>query len=236
MKKEVLQFKSISYNAESDVGVKDISLSVSECERVMVFSENQDTSVSEILLGLKPADTGEVFVCEEKVDIDNEKSLRAIRRRIGVVRAASTLIDEFTLMENIMLDPLYHRIEQTSEFEELLDYLTKTFEIAKRLDEYPGDVSTGAVRACIYVRELIRRPNVMVLEHPTYDLGVRRIARLIEVKDYFKEKYSTGWLIISDDPDYCVLVADRVEVLKNGALEAEMTRVEFKKFIQEHLS
>jgi len=147
-------------------------------------------------------------------------------------RMRDGMIREFTVAENIILrefdQPPYARsgfLNQAA-IQRNSRELVNSFNVKTPSLETPAkNLSGGNIQKIILAREISRRPQVIVAAQPTrgLDIGATEYvhARLLEQRDQ-----GTATLLISEDLDEILALADRILVICDGRIMGDVPRAE----------
>jgi simple sugar transport system ATP-binding protein len=211
--------------------VRGLSLEVCDGEIVGIagVSGNGQRELAEAIAGLRPVSGG-------SIDIDGKPLVGlgpAAARRTGLgyvpeERMRDGVVPEFSVAENLILidnaAPEYsrwgflraHAVRRRSE-ELVAEFDVKT----PSLDTPVRNLSGGNIQKLILARELSARPRVLLAAQPTrgVDVGAAHYihTRLTEQRDT-----GTAILIISEDLDEVLSLSDRVLVMYEGEVIAEV--------------
>lgn len=157
----------------------------------------------------------------QKIDMRdaNEKRVRELRRRIGIIFQDHRLLHSRTVFENVAL-PLRVQGWKTERLiprvRKVLDYVG----LADRLWSYPEALSGGEQQRVAIARAMTANPAVILADEPTGNLDVDTARRVL---DYLMKLNQQGTTIIMATHDLYLLETHpgRVVQLHAGALASE---------------
>lgn len=182
------------------------------------------------IYGALPATRGEIEVDGQTVRRNSIRS--AMRAGIALLsedRKAEGIIPELSVRENIMLAVSKQvsrgGIISTSKVNELVDRYIKRLRIkVSSREQKVGELSGGNQQKVLIARWLATAPRVFLLDEPTrgIDVGAK-----LEVQELIDELAGQGLAVvmISSETEELVEGADRVVVLRDGIVDAELTGV-----------
>lgn len=153
--------------------------------------------------------------------IDPQRDYRALRKRVGVVTQENALDDEMTVRENMMLFAGFHSLEKSlakKRVDELLEYM----ELSHKADERIQALSGGMKRRLVFVRALLAKPELLILDEPTtgLDPAVRHL--LWDRIESFKANGTTVLLTthyLEEAQHLCdeILIVDHGKICSSGS-------------------
>ena len=207
--------------------LRDISLTVHAGEIVGIagVAGNGQRELAEVITGLRGARAGEVYV--DNKCLTNCPPLRAIKAGVGHVpedRIEMGLIGDMSVAENLLLKA--YRNSELSRGpvlspEKMSRFATELIDRFEIVTPGPGThvkfLSGGNLQKTILARELTACGGLLVAVHPTrgLDVGATETVRkqLLEARDA-----GTAVLLISEDLDELLEIADRIAVMFEGEI------------------
>ena len=166
--------------------------------------------------GLETFDEGELNVLGIKIDSNiDERKIKKIRRRVGMVFQQFNLFPHLTILENITLAPINVQKRHQTEAEEFGMYLLSQMGIDSHAKKYPNQLSGGEQQRVAIVRALALKPELLLFDEPTSALDPERIN---EVLDAMRNLAIQGMtmVVVTHEIDFAKEVSDKVLFLDNG--------------------
>jgi osmoprotectant transport system ATP-binding protein len=211
-----------SFDGGRSFAVHDIDLSVGRGEFVAIVggSGSGKTTTLKTINRLADADAGVVAVGGEPV---TAFAPHVLRRRMGYVFQGIGLFPHMTVGENIGITPRlldWRREDIESRTRELLDLIDLPREFAARM---PAELSGGQQQRVGVARALAARSEIMLMDEPLGALDpVTRDALGTQYRR-LHERMGLTTLMVTHDVLEAVLLADRVVVMRAGAIVADDT-------------
>lgn len=167
-----------------------------------------------------------VNIADPKVDINIH------RRRMGMVFQHFNLFNNKTVIENIMLAPVYVRTHDKSikmskkeikaqAREEAMELL-RSIGLEDKANEYPSRLSGGQQQRVAIARALAMKPEIMLFDEPTSALDPELVGDVLQVmKDLAKEGMTM--ICVTHEMGFAKEVADRVLFMADGIIAEEGT-------------
>jgi putative ABC transport system ATP-binding protein len=152
----------------------------------------------------------------EDITSYKESQLAKIRKEnVGVVFQEFNLIDELSVLENVEVALLYHKIPR-SERKELALQMLKKVGMDHRIKHYPGQLSGGQQQRVALARALVNKPKLIVADEPTGNLDSNLGKEIMElISDINKSGTS---IIMVTHSEAHAQYADHILTLLDGRL------------------
>lgn len=189
-----VQMRGITKIFNNFVALDNVDLDVRKGETHAILGENGagKSTLMNILYGIYGADSGEIYLDGERVDIRNPSS--AIHHGIGMVHQHFMLIEKFTVLQNIMLGN-----EHANKFGIINTYKArkKVKEIISRygmkvdLKRKVRNISVGMQQRVEILKALYRGAKILILDEPTAVLTPYEVDELMEIIESLKKDGKT---------------------------------------------
>ena len=177
------------------------------------------STLMSILYGYYQADAGEVRVGGRPCQI--RSSHDAIAAGIGMVHQHFMLVDDFTVLENVMLGiegaPLLR--EAMAKARAALAELSRSYGLDIDPDALIHDLPVGLQQRVEILKALYRGADILILDEPTAVLIPQEVDQLFAMLGRFRAQGKTV-ILITHKLREIMAVTDRVTVMRGGAVVA----------------
>ena len=148
--------------------------------------------------------------------------INQMRRRMGMVFQQFNLFPHKTIMQNITLAPVHHKLMSKKEAEARAAELLKRVGLLEKANAYPSQLSGGQKQRIAIVRALAMNPEVMLFDEPTSALDPEMVGEVLQVmKDLAAEGMTM--VVVTHEMGFAREVSDRVMFMDDGRIIEEGT-------------
>jgi putative ABC transport system ATP-binding protein len=209
------------YDNHGTFAVENVSLDIAAGAAVAIMgpSGSGKSTLLNLIAGLDRPTTGSVTVAGQRVDTLSETGLaRYRRRRIGMIFQFFNLLDDLTVVDNVLLPAQLAGMSRTSarrRADELLDRLS----ISQHRQAYPARLSGGERQRVAIARALVNSPELLLADEPT---GALDSSTGEEIGALLRELNRGGqtMIMVTHNPDLANRYAGRTVQLVDGGLAA----------------
>jgi len=200
---------------------KDISLTVQPGTIHGIIGENGagKSTLMSILYGFYRADAGEVWIKGARTEITDSQA--AIRAGIGMVFQHFKLVENFTVLENIVLgaeDGAFLR-PSLAKARGLLAKLAAEYELDVDPDARIENLSVGYQQRVEILKALYRQADILILDEPTGVLTPSEADHLFRILQGLKAQGKTI-ILITHKLREIMDATDSVSVMRRGEMTA----------------
>jgi len=211
--------------------LNDFSLTVNECENVVVLGKSGagKSVLIKCIIGLLVPDRGSIRVYGEEIVGIGKTGLDRVRTKIGFLFQGNALYDSMSVRENLEFPLRRHwfKLEQR-EVDQMVEEALNNVNLVHTIDMMPAELSGGMQKRIALARTMILKPRIILYDEPTTGLDPVTGREIDELIMNLREKYETSAIIISHDMNCVKNTADRIVLLLDGQIYAEGTYAELE--------
>ena len=177
------------------------------------------STLMSILYGFYKADAGEIFINGKKTEIPDSQA--AIRAGIGMVFQHFKLVQNFTVLENIILGAEDGALLRPSlaKARRVLRELAEEYELDVDPDEVIEELSVGHQQRVEILKALYRHADILILDEPTGVLTPDEADHLFRILKGLKDQGKTI-ILITHKLREIMEITDTVSVMRRGEMTA----------------
>jgi general L-amino acid transport system ATP-binding protein len=198
--------------------LKNVSLVVKRGERVVVCgpSGSGKSTMIRCINRLETHEEGQIVV--DGIELtDDAKQIAAIRREVGMVFQQFNLFPHLTVLENLVLAPVWVRRTPRAEAEQLAMHFLERVRIPEQARKYPSELSGGQQQRVAIARALSMRPQVMLFDEPTSALDPEMIKEVLDVMVELAKDGMT-MICVTHEMGFARTVADAMVFMDAGEI------------------
>jgi lipoprotein-releasing system ATP-binding protein len=208
MNNTILEAKNINKDFHDPINVRvldNINFTIDKGEFVSVIGKS-GCGKSSLLYILSTMDTdyeGELFIDKEPMHEKKEKQLAKIRNeKIGFIFQFHYLIEEFSVLKNVMLPALkLNKISKEEVEQEAMEKL-KTLGIETLALKKASQISGGEKQRVAIARALINNPIIIMGDEPTGNLDKKNSEIIFDIFKQMTETLNQTLLIVTHDQEF----------------------------------
>jgi len=214
MNGSALEIKELSSGYGESIVVRNVSLEIRAGEIFAVLGKNGmgKSTLLKTVMGFLPARAGRTRLLGQ--DITGLPTHLIARRPIAYAPQEQTLFQDLTVEENLRLG-----LRSDKDFPARLATVANHFPIiSQRLKQRAGTLSGGEQKMLVVTRTLAASPNVILVDEVSEGLQPTVIERLAQAFRAEREKREMTILLVEQNIDFALSIADRYAILKLGEI------------------
>ncbi|MGR3622791.1 ABC transporter ATP-binding protein [Pseudophaeobacter sp.] len=222
-----IELKGISKSFGPVQANKDISISVSPGTIHGIIGENGagKSTLMSILYGFYKADKGEIWINGNRTEIPDSQA--AIAAGIGMVFQHFKLVENFTVLENIILGAEDGGLlkPSLSKARKILKELAQEYELNVDPDKRIDEIGVGMQQRVEILKALYRQADILILDEPTGVLTPAEADQLFRILDRLRAEGKTI-ILITHKLREIMEATDTVSVMRRGQMTATVKTAE----------
>lgn len=217
----IIQFKNVTKQFGSTVVLKNVDLTISEGEVVVVIgpSGSGKSTLLRCINGLETIEGGDLLVDGLSVR-GSRKDIRAIRREAGMVFQQFNLFPQLNALENVAFGPIHTRGHSRAEAHRIAEELLDKVGLSDRMHNCPGELSGGQQQRVAIARALAVKPKLMLFDEPTSALDPELRQEVLKVMQTLAEEGMT-MVVVTHEMSFARKVGTRLIYMENGLISAD---------------
>ena len=206
----------------------DIDLSINHGEFVSITGKS-GCGKSTLLYILSTMDTdyeGQLLIDQQLITNKTNAELARIRNeKIGFVFQFHYLLNEFTVLKNVMLPGIKLGKHNIKELEQRAMEHLRTLDMHDHAKKYPNQLSGGQKQRVAIARALINNPLIIMGDEPTGNLDKKNSDTVFEIFSKLIEQKKQTILVVTHDTDFANRT-HRIIEMDDGRIASENAKKE----------
>lgn len=217
MSEFVVEMKNIVKSFGEVHAVKDGQFNLIKGEIHSLIGENGagKSTMMKLLYGMYPIDSGEIIVKGQSMGKLDPKL--AIQHGIGMVHQEFMLVNDLTLLENVILgfEPKKGLQIDFDKARKEIQHFIDQYNMEIQLDKKVSQISVGEAQRVEIIKTLMRGADIIILDEPTAVLTPQETKKLFEILNNLK-KEQKSLVFISHKLNEVMEISDRISVMRQG--------------------
>ncbi|MDO5088733.1 MAG: ABC transporter ATP-binding protein [Leptotrichiaceae bacterium] len=216
--KEIVKMTDIIKTFGEVQAIKNGNFNLFEGEIHSLIGENGagKSTMMKLLYGIYSIDSGSIEIYGKK--LENYTPKDAINLGIGMVHQEFMLVNEMTVLENIILgfEPVESMvmINFSEARAKVLEYVEK-YNLNIQINKKVKDISVGEAQRVEIIKTLYRGANILILDEPTAVLTPQETEKLFEILENLKQA-GKSIIFISHKLNEVMEISDRITVMRDS--------------------
>jgi phospholipid/cholesterol/gamma-HCH transport system ATP-binding protein len=168
------------------------------------------------LIGLEPAEEGEILI--ENEDIDQEGVID--KYRMAMVFQSGALLNSLNVGDNVGLYLREHCLKKPEEIDRIVREKLELLELKGVEGKMPSELSGGMKKRVAIARALVIDPQLILYDEPTSELDPLMAVTIGQEILDLKERIEVTSIVVTHDRELAFGVADRIALMHEGNIVA----------------
>lgn len=207
--------------------LRGINYEIHQGEKIVVIgpSGSGKSTFLRCLNLLETPTSGEIYFDGQCIT-DKKCDINKVRQHMGMVFQHFNLFANKTIIDNITLAPVHHKIMTKDEAKENALSLLARVGLSDKADAYPSQLSGGQKQRVAIVRSLAMNPKVMLFDEPTSALDPEMVGEVLQVMRDLADEGMT-MVVVTHEMGFAREVASKVLFIDEGVIKEEAPPTEF---------
>ena len=199
--------------------LKNVDLDIYEGEifGIIGMSGAGKSTLVRTLNRLEDIDDGQVVFFGQDIGRLKNKELRKIRQSISMIFQSFNLLNQKTVLENIMLPLKIAGINRNERIKKAVEML-KIVGLEDKKDSYPSRLSGGQKQRVAIARALAGDPKVLLSDEATSALDPKITEEILELLKEINRTRKLTIVIITHEMSVVEKICDRVAIIDDGTV------------------
>ena len=218
---EVVTIRDLKISFGEQQVLNDFNMELHNGENLVVLGKSGSgkSVLIKCMVRLLKADAGMIHILGKDVNALKSRELDELRQKIGFLFQSGALYDSMTVRQNIEF-PL-RRVKKGIKDKDINDKVMEVLEnvgLTEAIDKMPSELSGGMRKRISLARTIAVDPSIMLYDEPTTGLDPVTSKEISLLINDIQEKYKTSSIIITHDMECVRYTANRIIMLKDGAV------------------
>jgi len=198
--------------------LKGVNMEVQKREVIVIFgpSGSGKSTFIRTINRLEEHQKGQIIV--DGIELSHDvRNIEQVRMETGMVFQQFNLFPHLTVLQNIVLAPVWVRKWPKQKAEEVARELLERVGIPEQADKFPGQLSGGQQQRVAIARSLAMQPKIMLFDEPTSALDPEMIKEVLDVMIELAKSGMT-MLVVTHEMGFARAVADRMFFFDQGQI------------------
>ena len=198
--------------------LKDLNFKVNKGEYISIIGKSGagKSTLLNVISTLEKEYSGNVFYENKDIRDYNDVEISKLRnKKIGFIFQNFNLLEDFTVIENIMLPGRLTKIDEMELKKKALELINK-FELDLTINQYPNELSGGEKQRVAIARALINKPEIIFADEPTGNLDSKMSIEISNILSKLNQEGQT--IVMVTHNEELAKSSNKIFELKDGML------------------
>ena len=210
----MLKIDNLNKSYGDKVVLKNVSLKIKEHDIVCLMGKSGmgKTTLLRCLNQLETRDSGIITLNDLVLDSSNTRN-KEFQKQVGMVFQNYNLFPHWSVLENCINAPIYHKLMTRQEAIKKAEQLLKEMEMLEEKNSHPLNLSGGQRQRVAIVRACMLDPKILCFDEPTSALDSESTDKVVDMIRKLSKK-DIGILIVTHDEPFVSKLGAKVIYLE----------------------
>lgn len=210
----MLKIDNLNKSYGDKVVLKNVSLEIKEHDIVCLMGKSGmgKTTLLRCLNQLETRDSGTITLNDLVLDSSNTRN-KEFQKQVGMVFQNYNLFPHWSVLENCINAPIYHKLMTRQEAIKKAEQLLKEMEMLEEKNSHPLNLSGGQRQRVAIVRACMLDPKILCFDEPTSALDSESTDKVVDMIRKLSKK-DIGILIVTHDEPFVSKLGAKVIYLE----------------------
>lgn len=212
--------KTFTTNEGEVKAVRNVNLKIEDGQifGLIGFSGAGKSTLIRLINLLERPTTGKIYIDDTELTALNEKELRQIRKKIGMIFQHFNLMRSRTIFDNVAY-PLKGSGLSKQEIKEKVTRLLELVELQDKANAYPSQLSGGQKQRVAIARALANDPKILLCDEATSALDPQTTHSILKLLKQVNHEMGITIVLITHEMGVIKEICDRVAVMEDGLIK-----------------
>ena len=212
--------KTFHIKSKNVEALKNVSLKIEKGDiyGVIGYSGAGKSTLIRLINSIEKPDSGTVKIEGTDINLLDEKSLRNLRKKIGMIFQNFNLLNSANIYENIAAPLKNQKNLSKDQIEKKVDSLLKLVDLEDKKYVYPNQLSGGQKQRVAIARALSNDPSILLCDEATSALDPNTTKSILDLLKKIKNEFDITVVLITHQMDVVKYICNKVSVMDNGEI------------------
>ena len=212
--------KTFHIKSKKVEALKNVSLKIEKGDiyGVIGYSGAGKSTLIRLINSIEKPDSGTVKIEGTDINLLDEKSLRNLRKKIGMIFQNFNLLNSANIYENIAAPLKNQKNLSKDQIEKKVDSLLKLVDLEDKKYVYPNQLSGGQKQRVAIARALSNDPSILLCDEATSALDPNTTKSILDLLKKIKNEFDITVVLITHQMDVVKYICNKVSVMDNGEI------------------
>jgi phospholipid/cholesterol/gamma-HCH transport system ATP-binding protein len=221
----MIAIKEVCKNFDSHKVLNNVNLNIEKGQTTVIIGRSGcgKSVLLKHIVGILRPDSGKIFVDRQDISSLNEKQMKALNLKIGMVFQGGALFDSMTVGENVGFALIEHQRIEKRELLERIEESLSLVDLSGIENLMPAELSGGMKKRVSLARAICIKPEIILYDEPTTGVDPITADSINELIKSMHDKLKITSIVVTHDMKSAYRVADKIAMLYQGRIITEGT-------------